>query len=239
LSALPLIVVRPEPGNAATLAAARAIGLEAYAAPLFEIEPVTWKAPGAAPFDALLLGSANAVRHGGDALAGYAALPVYAVGETTASAACEAGLTVAATGASGLQELLPLLAHDRRGRVLRLAGARHVPLDPPTGVEIVTEVVYFARPLELARSTIELLREPGVTMLHSAEAASHFAGECTRLELDRGAISLACLAPRVATAAGGGWRERRVAARPDDSALLAMASEMCQTPPGVADNSTG
>ena len=53
---LPLVVIRPEPGNAATCAAARALGLEAVAAPLFEIEPVGWAVP-EGRFDAILAGS--------------------------------------------------------------------------------------------------------------------------------------------------------------------------------------
>ena len=229
MSARPLIVVRPEPGNAATVAAARANGIDAISAPLFAVEPLTWLSPGAAPFDAVLLGSANAVRHAGPALVGYTALPAYAVGEATAAAAREAGFEVAASGETGLQELLPLLARDRRGRVLRLAGQRHVELDPPSGVEIVTEVVYWARPLPLDPALADRLRCGAVAMLHSADAARHFAEECTRLDLDRGGSALACLAPRVATAAGTGWAACRVAPRVDDAALLALAREMCET----------
>jgi uroporphyrinogen-III synthase len=229
VNARPLVVVRPEPGNSQTVAAARAAGLEGMGAPLFVIEPVPWRPPGPAPFDALLLSSANAARHGGEGLDAFAALPVYAVGKATAAAARDAGLTVVATGESGVHALLPLLAHDRRGRVLRLAGRRHVALEPPPGVEIVTEIVYWARPLPLEAGPASALRGGAVVMLHSAEAARHFSGECDRLELDRGAIALACLAPAIAESAGG-WREVRVAPRPDDSALLAMAREMCETP---------
>lgn len=61
---LPLVVIRPEPGNTATCASARALGLEAIAAPLFEIEPVGWDVPDER-FDAILAGSANVFRHAG------------------------------------------------------------------------------------------------------------------------------------------------------------------------------
>ena len=67
----PLYVIRPEPGCAATMRAARAMGLEAHGFPLFEVRPLGWDAPPAASFDALLIGSANALRHGGAAFAAY------------------------------------------------------------------------------------------------------------------------------------------------------------------------
>ena len=58
-----VLVLRPEPGAAATVKRARARGLDAVAIPLFEIEPLAWEAPPAGGFDGLLLTSANAVRH--------------------------------------------------------------------------------------------------------------------------------------------------------------------------------
>ena len=60
-----LVVLRPEPGAGATVAAATSAGLEAVAMPLFEIAPVAWDAPDPNRFDGLLITSANALRHGG------------------------------------------------------------------------------------------------------------------------------------------------------------------------------
>jgi uroporphyrinogen-III synthase len=40
----PLLVVRPEPGNAASVAA-RALGLAVLGAPLFAVEAVAWTVP--------------------------------------------------------------------------------------------------------------------------------------------------------------------------------------------------
>ena len=224
-----LLIVRPEPGNARTLAAARAQGLEACGVPLFVVEPLAWQPPDPARFDAMLLGSANALRHGGAALSRFSSLPVYAVGATTAQAAREAGFAVAACGDGGLRNLLPQLAADGRRRVLRLSGEAHVPLDPPPGVEIETEVVYAARPLPLPADAVPA--EGAVVALHSGEAARHFATECDRLSLDRAGIALACLAPRVADAAGAGWADKRTAPTPKrlgEAALLALARDMCQ-----------
>lgn len=225
----PLLVVRPEPGNCATVAAARALGLTAWGEPLFRVSPTAWNPPPALEFDAVLIGSANALRHGGEALAGYAALPAYVVGQATAEAAREAGFSVAAIGAGGLQDLIARLALDNRRRVLRLAGAEHVALAPPASTEIVTAVVYEALPLPMSADCGALLAQGAVALLHSAAAARHFADECDRLRIARGAVALACLGPRIAAAAcGESWVAVASAQRPDDSALLALAREMCQ-----------
>ena len=224
-----LLVIRPEPGNARTLAAARALGLDARAVPLFVVEAIAWEPPDPAKFDAVLLGSANALRHGGAALARYAGLPVYAVGTTTAEAARAAGFAVAACGEGGLSALLPRLVADGRNRVLRLSGEAHVALDPPPGVVIETAVVYAARPVPLPTAAVPA--HGAVVALHSGEAARHLAAECDRLGLDRGRIALACLAPRVAAAAGEGWADKRVAPTSEpvgEAALLALARDMCQ-----------
>jgi uroporphyrinogen-III synthase len=225
----PLLVVRPEPGNAATLAAAQALGLAAHGEPLFRVVPRPWTPPPAAEFDALLIGSGNVLRHGGPALGNYEALPAYVVGETTAQAARAAGFTVGATGSGGLQDLVPRLVEDGHRRVLRLAGAEHVPLraGPDTGIETV--VVYAAETLQLGNAAAAVLAQQPFVLLHSAAAAARFAAECDRLRVDRGTISLACLGPRVAAAAGIGWASVASAERPSDSALLALAAGMCQT----------
>jgi uroporphyrinogen-III synthase len=228
-SAPGILVLRPEPGNAATLAAARQAGLSAIGTPLFRIEPVEWAAPDPASFDAVLFGSANALAQAGPALARFTTLPAYAVGETTADAARNAGFAVSATGSGGIAELLPRLVAERRSRVLRLAGEAHVAVVPPQPLELETVVVYAARRLPLSPDAATRLTVGAVALLHSAEAARHFADECERNQIARSAVRLACLGPRIAAAAGEGWRACRVAASPDDRALLALAGEMCQT----------
>ena len=233
-----LVVLRPEPGNAATCAAARTAGFDPVAAPLFAIEPVAWNPPEPTRFDALLLGSANALRHGGGKVRQYAGLPVYAVGEATANAASAAGFPIAAVGEDGIQPLLAELVRDERRAVLRLAGEAHVALAPPQGCAIETVIVYRAQPLSLAAVAVAALREGAPALLHSADAARHFAAECGRLCLARGELALACLGPRVATAAGSGWAEVAATTAFTDAALLALAGPMCQTAAsGVARSS--
>ncbi|MDE2595817.1 MAG: uroporphyrinogen-III synthase [Sphingomonadales bacterium] len=226
-----LLVVRPEPGCTATVAAARAMGLEAHGFPLFSVVPAAWDAPEPAAIDGLLIGSANALRHGGPKLARFAGLPVYAVGEATAEAARAAGHTVFRCGAGGLQAMLDQV-HPRHNRLLRLAGRERVELNPPAGITITERVVYASEPQPIPAALAAMLAQPVVILLHSAEAARHFAAECERLNLPRRTIRLATIGPRVAAAAESGWAEVAAAPRPADAPLLALARQMCQEAAG-------
>ena len=229
---LPLIVIRPEPGCAETVAAARALGLEALGFPLFLVGPLAWTPPPPDSIDALLIGSANAIRHAGPALAAYRGMPCYAVGARTARAAREAGLAVVATGNGGLAKLLDGLAPGHR-RLLRLAGAERIALTMPADVAMTERVVYASQPVPMSGTLALLLHThalPGVVVaLHSAEAARHFSAECARLELPRHRLRIAALGPRIAGALPlKGWDTVAAAQAPDDNALLALAARMCQ-----------
>lgn len=224
---IPLIVIRPEPGCAATCEAARGQGLAAHGFPLFAVRPLGWDAPAPDDFDALLIGSANALRHGGAALAAYAGKPAYVVGEATATAARAAGLAVIGVGRGGLQGVLERL-HPGHTRLLRLAGQERVDLAPPPGVTMAERVVYASQPQAMPQALAALLAGPALVLLHSAEAARHFASACESGGIDRSRIRLATLGPRISAAAGTGWASIAAAASPDDPALLALAAELCQ-----------
>jgi len=226
---MPLAVIRPEPGCAASVAAARVLGLEAHGFPLFEVVARHWEAADPSEFDGLLVGSANAFRLGGAGLAALRSLPVHAVGKTTADAAREAGFAVATVGDGGLQAVLDGLRGP--AHLLRLAGEERIALVPPAGIAITERVVYASEARAMPLALAALLAEGAVVLLHSGEAARHFAAECERLGLRRGRICLAALAPRIAEAAGPGWAALAIAERAQDAALLALASDMCQNPP--------
>lgn len=226
---VPLIVIRPEPGNQATVAAARAAGLEAHGFPLFEVVPRRWEAPPVERYDALLIGSANVVRHGGPALAALRRLPVYAVGEATAQTVQAAGFAVACAGNGGLQAVLGELDPAHR-RLLRLAGEERIALNLPAGVSMDERVVYASQSQPMPADLIELLRAPAIVALHSAEAARHLAAQCVIHAIRRAPLRIAALGPRIASAARDGWGEVAVAAMASDHALLALARQMCQDP---------
>ena len=236
MSRPPLLILRPAPGDAATAALAGADGWGVLSAPLFDIAPLGWDAPDVSAFDALLLTSANAVRHGGAALARYRALPVHAVGAATAEAAQAAGFAVASVGSGGAAAAHDAARAAGHARLLRLAGRDHVPL--PDGV--LTRIVYGARPRPLALDAIELLRDgPAIVLLHSAAAARAFVREVEQHTLPRARIGLAALAPAIADAAGDGWCARATASRPCDAALLSAAARLATQMTGTASRGGG
>ena len=215
-----LLLLRPEPGLSASAARARALGLEVIACPLFRIEPVGWDVPQPARYDALLLTSANAVRHAGAGLERLSALPVHAVGEATASAARDSGLRVVNTGWAGAADLLATLPQS--ARLLHLAG-EHLKR-PDTGHRIDTRTVY--------RSAI--VEEPSLPSLEGLVAAVHSPRAGARLaELSdaRERTIIAAISPAAAEACGQGWERVESATRPDDESLLAVAAMLCHTSP--------
>lgn len=217
---LPLVLLRPEPGWSASAAAARALGLTVAGAPLFAIEPVAWDAPD--QVDALLLGSANAPRCAGPALANFMAIPTYAVGTATAEAARGAGLSVIAVGEDDMVALSATIDPAHRV-VLRLAGRERTVLPPLPGHEVIERTVYAAVAVPLAPVPAE-----AVVMLHSPRAAALFVAECARFEVSLAGLAIAALSSRVAAAVGPGWARVQIAAEPTDAALLALARKMCE-----------
>jgi len=200
---LPLIVLRPEPGCAATVARAAALGLDAHGCPLFAIEARGWTPPPADAFSALLLTSANAVRHGGAALHRYRSLPVWAVGEATAEAAREAGFTIAATGDAGAQALVERM-RGQADQILWLCGEQRSAIAAPVAT-ITALPVYAARRIEPAPQLAALLAEPAVAMVHSARAGKAL-GE---LVGERAALSIAAIGAPPAVPAGARSRSPR------------------------------
>jgi uroporphyrinogen-III synthase len=215
-----VLVLRPEPGASATVKRARERGLETVAVPLFEIERVAWEAPDAAGFDGLLLTSANAVRHGGEAIAKLRGLPVYAVGDATAEAARGAGFDVAATGDEGMDRLLGSIEGGLR--FLHLCGEdRREPSEP--WHRITALPVYRAKPLE--KPGLSAARG-AVALIHSPRAGRRFA----ELVDDRGSIAIAAISAAAAEAVGIGWQSVETAEAPSDEALLALAARLCDNP---------
>jgi len=215
-----LLVLRPEVGAEATVAKARAAGLEAIATPLFRIESVEWRAPDAGSFDGLLLTSANAVRNAGEQLEDLRGLKVYAVGEATAEAARSAGFDIAATGDSGVDRLLGSI--DANLRMIHLCGPdRRETRDARQ--RITPLVVYRSQEIDQP----DLSCAPGkVALVHSPRAGKRFA----ELVYDRNSIAVAAISAAALKAVGGGWETAEVADAPNDDALLALAARLCNKP---------
>lgn len=212
-----VIVLRPEPGASESVRKARERGLDAVATPLFIVEPVAWEIPDASSFEALLLTSANAVRHAGKGLETLKTLPVYAVGEATAEAARKAGFAVARIGEGGVDALLAPLRSDLR--LLHLCGEdRNVPAN--ASQDIAPMVVYRAR--EIAAPDLSGA-QGAVVLIHSPRAGRRFA----QLNQERSSIAIAAISPAAAEAAGCGWASVQAADKPTDDALLALAERLC------------
>jgi uroporphyrinogen-III synthase len=212
-----VLIVRPQPGADETAARARAMGLEPIVAPLFTVRARAWAPPDPTRFDAVLLTSANAARHGGDGMTPFLALPCYAVGERTAQEARMAGFAQVHTGSSDAAALLALAEQDGAKSLLHLCGEDHVDLDRVTSVPVYAAASSGALPPDF---------EQALVLLHSPRAAARFAVLAGNR---RGAIRLAAISAETAAVAGAGWRSVNVAAAPRDQALLELAAKLCQT----------
>ena len=222
---LPLVLLRPQPGNDASAARARELGLDVVQVPLFETLAVEPPPLPAGPFDALLLTSANGVRFGRNVLAAFAPLPLYAVGTATAQAAREAGHQHILTGDGDAASTVPLIVRDGHIHVLHLCGADVRPFDS-LSLQIVRYIAY--RAAERAESVVRPpLDKLGVAVaaIHSPRAGALFASLITPAR--RSAIRIAAMSPASAAACGTGWAEISISATPDDTALLACAERLC------------
>jgi uroporphyrinogen-III synthase len=217
----PLVIVRPEPAASATAAAAEALGLKPIVMPLFELEPVDWRAPDPDAFDALLLTSANALVFAGGELERFKPLPAYCIGEATAAAAREADLRIAEVGTGGVDSLLASLPAGLR--LLHLCGAdRREPIQ--AGHSITAIAIYSATAVEPPAEFRNLA--DAVIAVHSPRAGQRLAIHAKH----KASLAIAAISVAAERAAGPGWKQVRSAAKPTDSALLALAAELCNKP---------
>jgi uroporphyrinogen-III synthase len=217
----PLVIVRPEPGASATAEAARKLGLEPVVMPLFAIVPLEWNPPDPRDFDALLFTSANAIRHGGAGLSALRSLPAHCVGEATARVVREHGFQVASVGSGRVDGLLDSLPGTLR--LLHLGGIhRHEPNTPRQAIHPIP--VYRAEEIALPPAFEKL--EDKVIAVHSPRAGTKI-GE---LGLARDQTAIAAISREAAEAAGSGWAAVASAGEPSDTALLAIAAELCKNP---------
>jgi uroporphyrinogen-III synthase len=179
--------------------------------------------------DCVLLTSANGARHAGPKLAAFTHLPCFAVGETSAGAAREAGFLDIRTGDGDGAALVALAAASGMERPLHLSGRDHVPLHHGR-LRAEKRIVYVSEAARvLTEPAIQALRGGALALLHSPRAAELFGQLVDDAGLDRGAIAVAALSENVAAAAGAGWKLVPSAERPSDDALLELAAKLCQT----------
>lgn len=215
------MILRPEPGATSTATRAHRMGLDPLVHPLFRVDPLAWRVPDPGAFDAVMMTSANAARHGGEGLNRLRSLPLYAVGEATGDAARLMGFEQVNDGSDDVASLARHILRDGRRHVLHLAGDHVTPFD--AGALSVTTIEVY-RTIDLPADDLgpTLLNAP-VAMLHSARAAARFAG----LAAIRDPIAVVAISAKVAEAAGDGWQSIHAAPTPDDAAMLAIAAALC------------
>lgn len=217
-----LIVLRPEPGASATAKRAEHAGWGVTVLPLFEIAPLAWTPPDPGGFDAILMTSANAARHGGTGLDRYHDLPLYAVGARTAAAARDAGFGTIISGASDAGEMADRLRADSATRVFHPAGSYARPFDE-TGLTLTHIAVYAAA--RVAPPDLKaVIGDDAILLVHSLRAAQYLDELCSTQGIARDSLSLIAISSNALAAAGTGWRTAVTAERPTDDAMLAAAS---------------
>jgi uroporphyrinogen-III synthase len=213
-----IAVLRPEPGNHLTAAAIEARGHRAIGIPLFEVRPIAWEPADPADFDALILTSANAIRHGGTGLFPLLALPAYTVGRATAEAAQRMGFEVAAVGSEGAAALLALAQAAGVARALHLGGRDRTLHGGGAIARAVT--VYASDPVDPEGA--ERL-DGAVALVQSARAGGRLAEVVDAAGLARSGIAIAALSERAAAAAGSGWERVTVPEARGSDARIAAA----------------
>jgi len=205
-----VLVTRPHPDDEATASALRAKGFEVMLAPMLRFEPVAFHDDEDARYGAVIVTSANALRGIAPHLKGsrlqgsrLLKLPLFAVGEHTASAAHRAGfdnvipasgdaaslrdLVLASVKAKELKKASPLLYLAGADLARDLAGELG-----ERGFTVVTHTTYRMIPVSsLPREACDAFAASGI------EAVLHYSRRSARAFLDAaraGGVEISALA---------------------------------------------
>lgn len=231
-----MLVTRPEPDAWDTAARLAALGIEATVCPLLSFEPLKTSLPEPKGFAALALTSANALRalDARGALASFATLKTYTVGQRTAARAREHGFTDVTVAGHSLADLAELLAHAGLKGPVFYPAARDQSGDlakslAPYGVMVITAQVYAMNPVtSLPLDVREALTEGkiGAVMFYSRRTAETF----VKLASDglgraaRTKIGMLCLSENVAEPLVGAHFVRvNLADYPSEEAMMGLA----------------
>ena len=234
-----VLVTRPHPDDEVTAAALRAKGFEVMLAPMLRFEPVAFHDDAEARYGAVIVTSANALRGIAPHLNGsqLLKLPLFAVGEHTASAAHRAGFdnVIPANGdAASLRDsvLASVKAKElkKASTLLYLAGAdlaRDLAGElGERGFTVVTHTTYRMIPVSsLPREACDAFAASGIeAVLHySRRSARAFlnAARAGGVEISALAIPQCCLSGAVASVVrDAGATQVMAAASPDENALF-------------------
>jgi uroporphyrinogen-III synthase len=242
-----ILVTRPLPDGETTASALRAKGFDVLLAPMLRFEPVALPDDSDAPYGAVIVTSANALRAIETRLQGspWLKLPLFAVGEPTARAAHAAGFTrvvSANSDALGLRELILAAVKaktlKKTNPLLYLAGAdlaRDLPGElGERGLTVVTQTTY--RMVAVPNLSVEASRAFATDQI---EAVLHYSRRSARafieavraagVEISALSLPQCCLSTGIAAVLrDAGAARLSVASSPDEGALfVALKSATC------------
>jgi len=236
-----ILVTRPHPDDETTAAALRARGFEVLRAPMLRFEPAAFHEDADAHYGAVIITSANALRgiEGQLKASRLLKLPLFAVGEHTATAASHIGFkhVISAKGdAAGLRDLIvasvKAKALKKTSPLLYLAGAdlaRDLAGElGERGFTVVTQTTYRMIPASNLPDQVF-----DAFAANRIEAVLHYSRRSARafLESVRGAgVEISALSvPQCCISAGvasvlrdAGASQIMVAAAPDENAMFAL-----------------
>src|SRR6267154_2295064 len=234
-----VLVTRPHPDDEATASALRARGFEVLLAPMLRFEPVAFYDDADVQYGAVLVTSANALRGIEPHLKGsrLLKLPLFTVGEHTASAAHRAGFdnVIPASGdAASLRDLVLASVKAKELKkaspLLYLAGA-DVARDlagelGERGFTVVTHTTYRMIPVSsLPREVCDAFAASRIeaVLYYSRRSARAFleAARTSGVAISGLAIPQCCISPAVASVIrDAGATQVTAAASPNENALF-------------------
>jgi uroporphyrinogen-III synthase len=246
-----VLVTRPYPDDEATAAALRDRGFEVLRAPMLRFEAVPFGDDEDAEYGAVIVTSANALRAIASQLSGsrLLKLPLFAVGEHTATAARDAGFSQVMAGkgaASALRDLVLAGVKSKRlkkaSTLLYLAGAdlaRDLAGElGEKGFTVVTHTTYRMVPASsLPREICDAF------VAHRIEAVLHYSRRSARafleaarsggVEISALALPQCCISAAVAAVLrDAGATQVTSAASPDEKALFEALERALRSRPG-------
>ena len=236
-----ILVTRPHPDAEATAATLRARGFEVLLAPMLRFEPAAFRDDTEARYGGLIVTSANALRAIETDLKAsrLLRLPLFAVGEHTATAARDLGFeqVISAGGdAAALRETVLGAVKSKEVKkahpLLYLAGAdlaRDLAGDfRQRGITVVTQATYRMVPIStLRRETSEAFATNRIeAVLHYSRRSAGAFLEAIRaagMEISALSVPQLCISAGVASVlCEAGATGVTVAASPDENALFAL-----------------
>jgi uroporphyrinogen-III synthase len=228
-----ILVTRPAEDGAQTAALLTRMGHQALLAPLLTTHFLDVPAPALDDVQAILATSANGVRAFAR-LSPRRDIPVFAVGPQTSEAAEATGFAIVRNANGDARALAKATAQwtvPNKGALLHVSGEESGGVLGESlgalGFALRRAVLYRVVAADnLPPPVTAALRQGGVdaALFYSPRSARVFAALAARDEIRLGGVTAICISPATAAALGEPFAAIRIAARPNQDALLACLS---------------